>query len=188
MYKRYSHQQIPTRARVRLPRVHLPAASCPQVPCVATDPLSVPMPKKESVEQASGEVVYHDDEGNGACLYAAFVPATQANAKITSIDAEAALAMPGVLAFVGADEIPGANTVAFAAPGQEELFVAIGEEVAMSILKAPCLKHGWSRLYSDRLTDPCIYIGRRSAHATSGSPSALSSRGRGARLRRRPRL
>ena len=94
----------------------------------ADHPGSKPMPKRESKEQASGETTYHDDEGNGACLYAAFVPATVAPAKVTAIDTTAALKMPGVVDFIGSEDIPGMNSVAFAAPGQEELFVEIGED------------------------------------------------------------
>lgn len=93
---------------------------------------SKPMPKIESREQAAGETIYHDDEGIGNCLHAAFVPCTQAPAIIVSIDTAEALSMPGVVAFVGAEDIAGNNTVAFAAPGQEELFVAVGEKGAGS--------------------------------------------------------
>ena len=89
-----------------------------------------PMPKIEAKEQASGEATFHDDEGNGSCLFAAFVPCTRAPAYVVAIDPSQALAMEGVVAFLGADDIPGGNTVAFAAPGQEELLVAVGDSGA----------------------------------------------------------
>ncbi len=72
-----------------------------------------PMPKIEAKEQASGEATFHDDEGNGSCLFAAFVPCTRAPAYVVAIDPSQALAMEGVVAFLGADDIPGGNTVAF---------------------------------------------------------------------------
>ena len=94
----------------------------------ADHPGSRPMPKIEAKEQAAGETLFHDDEGNGDCLHAAFVPCTKAPAKIVSIDASAAFAMPGVVDFVTAEDIPGINSVAFAAPGHEELLVAAGDD------------------------------------------------------------
>jgi xanthine dehydrogenase/oxidase len=92
----------------------------------AEHPGSRPQPKIEAEEQASGETIFHDDEGLNGCLHACFVPCTKAPARVVSIDPAEALKMPGVVAFVDAADIPGANTVAFASPGAEELFVTAG--------------------------------------------------------------
>ena len=47
----------------------------------------------------------------------------QAPAKLLAIDPAAALGMPGVVAWVGAEDIPGGNMCPFTAPGQEQLLV-----------------------------------------------------------------
>jgi xanthine dehydrogenase molybdopterin-binding subunit B len=53
--------------------------------------------------QVTGEAIYTDDEPNlPGTLYAAPVLSKVAHARITSISAEAALEMPGVVAFYGA--------------------------------------------------------------------------------------
>ena len=57
--------------------------------------------------QASGEAVYTSDVGvGGGELYAAIVPSTQALAYVASLDPSPALALPGVVAFVGPQDIP----------------------------------------------------------------------------------
>ena len=51
--------------------------------------------------------MYTSDIGMGGDeLYAAIVPSTQALAYITSLNPSPALEMPGVVAFVGANDIP----------------------------------------------------------------------------------
>jgi hypothetical protein len=62
------------------------------------------------VMQASGEALYADDiAADRDCLHAAFVASTEALAVIKSVDASAALALPGVVAYFGAADIPGTN-------------------------------------------------------------------------------
>ena len=66
-----------------------------------------------SCVQASGEAVYTSDVSvGGSELFAAIVPSTQALAHIVSIDPNPALELPGVVTFVGPDDIPagGRNT------------------------------------------------------------------------------
>jgi xanthine dehydrogenase molybdopterin-binding subunit B len=68
------------------------------------------MPKIESHIQASGEAVYTDDIGTkyvGPCLNAAYVYSTCAKGKIRAIDVAEALAMPGVVDFVCAEDVKG---------------------------------------------------------------------------------
>lgn len=74
-----------------------------------------PIEKTEAKIQASGEAVYVDDVPSpDHCLYAAFVPSTEAFAKVKLIDTELAIASSGVVAFISAKDIPkgGANVAA----------------------------------------------------------------------------
>lgn len=94
----------------------------------ANYPLTQPVMKLEALMQCSGEVVYQNDvHQRDDDLWCAFVLATEINASIMRIDASAALALPGVVAFFSAKDIPGQN--AFTGPGivfideVEELFV-----------------------------------------------------------------
>ena len=92
----------------------------------ADHPGSIPRPKVEAKQQASGQTTYHDDIQVAGQLYAAFVPCTRAPAKVEAIDTAAALAMPGVVAFVdGADA---AFNSASMEPGAEPLFVPVEGE------------------------------------------------------------
>ncbi|XP_068204498.1 xanthine dehydrogenase/oxidase-like isoform X2 [Palaemon carinicauda] len=75
-------------------------------------PLGQPIPKIEAHIQCSGEAEYAviapEVEGE---LFGMFVTSTQANAKIVSIDPSEALKMPGVVAFVGIEDITGENNI-----------------------------------------------------------------------------
>uniref|UniRef100_A0A182KGJ4 FAD-binding PCMH-type domain-containing protein n=1 Tax=Anopheles christyi TaxID=43041 RepID=A0A182KGJ4_9DIPT len=68
------------------------------------------VPKIEGFSQASGEAKYINDLPTfPGELHAAFVLGTKVHAKITSLDAEEALRIPGVIAFYTAMDIPGNN-------------------------------------------------------------------------------
>ncbi|XP_049766804.1 uncharacterized protein LOC126100259 [Schistocerca cancellata] len=73
-------------------------------------PLGKPVPKIEALVQCSGEAKYVNDvltiPGE---LYCAFAVTEIANGHIRSIDATDALAVPGVVAFYDAKDIPGKN-------------------------------------------------------------------------------
>ncbi|CAG0914560.1 unnamed protein product [Notodromas monacha] len=73
-------------------------------------PISKPIPKIEAWNQTAGEAQYTNDipllPGE---LHAVFVLASYGRAKLKSIDASQALAMPGVAGFFSAKDIPGAN-------------------------------------------------------------------------------
>ncbi len=72
--------------------------------------------------QASGEAQYTDDMPEQKnSLFAAFVGSTEALAVIKGVDASAALALPGVVAYIGAEDVPGVNK---AATGDAELLFA----------------------------------------------------------------
>jgi len=54
-------------------------------------------------------------------LYVALVTSTKANARLISIDASAALAMPGVIGFLNHTSVPGSNLMG-CANNAEEIF------------------------------------------------------------------
>lgn len=84
-------------------------------------PGKVPMSKTDAGEQAAGQVKYSGDLQFHQLLHAAFAQGTQAPAVVTSIDASEALAMPGVVDFVTAADIPGLNSASPFAPPEEVL-------------------------------------------------------------------
>lgn len=74
------------------------------------DPVGQNVTHVGALKQASGEALYTDDipkYHNELC--GVLVMSTKAHAKIVSIDAAAALAMPGVEAFYSAKDVPGSN-------------------------------------------------------------------------------
>eukprot|EP00028_Trichosphaerium_sp_Am-I-7-wt_P014084 CAMPEP_0168513834 /NCGR_PEP_ID=MMETSP0405-20121227/3725_1 /TAXON_ID=498012 /ORGANISM="Trichosphaerium sp, Strain Am-I-7 wt" /LENGTH=875 /DNA_ID=CAMNT_0008532795 /DNA_START=90 /DNA_END=2718 /DNA_ORIENTATION=- len=72
--------------------------------------------------QASGEAKFTDDiPATGRTLYAAFVLSDRVVCNIKSVDTSKALAAPGVVDWVSADDIPGSADCG-AAPGEEVLF------------------------------------------------------------------
>ncbi|XP_061182872.1 xanthine dehydrogenase-like [Saccostrea echinata] len=88
-------------------------------------PLTEPMTKVEAVNQASGRAVYINDiAGQPGECFAAFVLSTEASAKIQNIDPSEALAMPGVLKFIAAKDIPGINNVSPPPFPTEEVLVS----------------------------------------------------------------
>ena len=73
-------------------------------------PISEPREKLEGKWQAAGEIKYTGDSPiKPGELHAAFVLSNKANCDLVSIDAAVAMAMPGVVDFVNADDIPGEN-------------------------------------------------------------------------------
>ena len=80
--------------------------------------------------QASGEAQYTDDMPEQKnSLFAAFVGSTEALAVIKGVDASAALALPGVVAYIGAEDVPGVNK---AATGDAELLFATDKVLDLS--------------------------------------------------------
>jgi len=81
-----------------------------------------PIPKLEAAAQTAGEAEYVNDipERPGE-LHGAFVQTTQATGSIASIDESQALAIPGVVAFFKASDIPGTNNFVTFYPEVEEV-------------------------------------------------------------------
>ncbi|KAL4424396.1 hypothetical protein ABPG77_005639 [Micractinium sp. CCAP 211/92] len=74
----------------------------------AQAPLGAPLEKDRVMLQTSGEAQYTvDTPAPAGTLHAAWVTATKACATILGIDASAALRMPGVAAFLSAEDLPG---------------------------------------------------------------------------------
>jgi xanthine dehydrogenase molybdopterin-binding subunit B len=102
-------------------------------PDPTTAPVSQAIPKVEAWIQATGEAKSTNDELMGSNgLYGSFVRSTVASDTITSIDASAALLLPGVVRFISASDLsnlpsgigsastPGHNDCG-AFPGDEEV-------------------------------------------------------------------
>jgi xanthine dehydrogenase/oxidase len=74
-------------------------------------PVNKPIPKVEAAAQTAGEAEFINDipERPGE-LHGAFVLTTQGSGSIASIDDSQALAIPGVVTFLKASDVPGKNS------------------------------------------------------------------------------
>jgi xanthine dehydrogenase/oxidase len=83
------------------------------------------------LKHVTGEAVYVDDmptlQNEG---YGALVLSTRAYAKIISVDASKALAMPGVYAFVNHEDLPSPKANWWGSAAIDEVFFAVDEVVA----------------------------------------------------------
>ncbi|KAM4023680.1 aldehyde oxidase-like [Anomaloglossus baeobatrachus] len=74
------------------------------------DPVGRPIVHRSGLKHATGEAIYTDDmptvDGE---LYLRFVTSSRAHAKIVSMDFSEALALPGVVDIITADDFPGTN-------------------------------------------------------------------------------
>ncbi|MEE6490026.1 hypothetical protein FKM82_015765 [Ascaphus truei] len=74
------------------------------------DPVGRPIMHQSGIKQATGEAIYCDDmpcvDGE---LFLGCITSLRAHAKIVSIDFSEALALPGVVDVITADDIPGTN-------------------------------------------------------------------------------
>jgi xanthine dehydrogenase/oxidase len=92
-------------------------------------PVGAPLMHASAELQVCGEAVYVDDIPMPPCLlHAVRVLSDRPHARLLSLDASAALAMPGVEGFFGAKDVPGSNDVGPVLK-DEPLFVPIGGEV-----------------------------------------------------------
>lgn len=73
-------------------------------------PVSIGMPKVESIQQTSGHAVYTDDIPVPTnTLYARLILGGQANATFTNVDLSTAVTMDGYVAYYGYQDIPAAT-------------------------------------------------------------------------------
>ena len=87
------------------------------------DPVSRPLPHATGREQLQGSALYVDDlprMSREVELYP--VVSTQARATILGVEVEAALAVPGVVAWVAAKDVPGLNMWSVGETPDEEVF------------------------------------------------------------------
>jgi len=93
-------------------------------------PVGQPLRHQSAALQVTGEALYTDDEVVPAnTAECSFVLSGKANCRITKIDPSPALAMPGVLAFFTAADVPGHNQIG-AIVKDELLFRGMGVGVA----------------------------------------------------------
>uniref|UniRef100_A0A671G271 Aldehyde oxidase n=1 Tax=Rhinolophus ferrumequinum TaxID=59479 RepID=A0A671G271_RHIFE len=90
------------------------------------DPVGHPVMHQSAIKHATGEAVYIDDMPPIAQeLFLAPVTSTRAHAKIISIDVSEALALPGVVDVITAEDVPGDNNP------QEEILYAQNEVICV---------------------------------------------------------
>lgn len=114
-------------------------------------PINKPIPRVDGFVQSGGETQYANDlPRQPGELWAAFVVARKANGKLKEINADAALAVPGVVAFFSAKDLPGENNFAPAAYGffeeVEEIFASEviafnGQPVGIIVAETNALAH-----------------------------------------------
>ncbi|XP_061392390.1 uncharacterized protein LOC133327873 [Musca vetustissima] len=93
-------------------------------------PVTQPVEKIEGLIQCSGEATYMNDTLTPHnAVYCAFVTATKVGSTIEQIDASEALAVPGVVAFYSAKDIPGTNTYVDEGFGYEKEEIFCSESV-----------------------------------------------------------
>ncbi|KAH0511696.1 Aldehyde oxidase 4 [Microtus ochrogaster] len=74
------------------------------------DPVGRPVMHQSAIKHATGEAIFIDDMPPlDQELFLAVVTSTRAHAKITSLDASEALACPGVVDVITAEDVPGEN-------------------------------------------------------------------------------
>jgi xanthine dehydrogenase/oxidase len=96
-------------------------------------PVGDPVMHKSAREQVTGEAKYTDDIPVPTnTLHCALVLSTASHAEILKIDTSAALAIPGVVAYYGADDVPGDNHIG--AVIHDEEFMATKKVVSIGQL------------------------------------------------------
>ncbi|RXN20664.1 xanthine dehydrogenase oxidase [Labeo rohita] len=106
----------------------------------ATELFQLDLPSSVQLYQATGEAIYCDDipcyENE---LHLALVTSTKAHALIKSIDTSDAMAVPGVVAFVSAKDIPGSNMTG----------PAVYDETVFADDKVTCVGHVVGAIVAD---------------------------------------
>ena len=97
--------------------------------------VSAPVAHDSAQKHVTGEAIYTDDlpEPPGT-LQAYVLMSPRAHARIVRVDTETARAMPGVVAIVTAEDIPGRNDVGPIFPGEPILAPGVVEYVGMPVL------------------------------------------------------
>ncbi|GAB0088991.1 Xanthine dehydrogenase [Sergentomyia squamirostris] len=89
------------------------------------NPIRRPQVHASAFKQATGEAIYCDDMPRFENeLYLAFVLSSKSHARILNIDPTKALALPGVVAFYSAKDIPKEKNIYTLLCGDEEIFIS----------------------------------------------------------------
>jgi xanthine dehydrogenase/oxidase len=124
------------------------------VPDPSEAPVSDPIPKLSGILQTSGEAKYSNDEPiRPGTVFAAYVMSSQPVGTIQSIDASAALAVHGVVAFFSASDIArlgGVNSCGMF-PGDEEVWAStsvgyVGQPIGIVVADTPAIAEKAAKL------------------------------------------
>ena len=98
------------------------------------DTLGAALRHDSALRHATGQARFLDDMPEpGGLLHAALVPAPVAHGRITALHTEAAAAMPGVVAVIRPEDIPGENDIAPIAGGEAMLAAGVIEFAAQPL-------------------------------------------------------
>ncbi|XP_041988452.1 xanthine dehydrogenase-like [Aricia agestis] len=87
------------------------------------DTIGKPIVHMSALKQATGEAIYCDDiQPTQGELYLCLVKSTESYARIISMDSSKALSLPGVVAFLSADDLPGQRNKMGAIEQDEDIF------------------------------------------------------------------
>ena len=96
-------------------------------------PVSQPIEKVEAKWQTAGEAEYIGDIPERKDeLHAAFVLSSLANATVVRVDSTKALAMPGVVTFIDAQNVPGVNNWKFSETVSEIYICEVSSNLLLS--------------------------------------------------------
>jgi CO/xanthine dehydrogenase Mo-binding subunit len=116
-------------------------------------PIGAPRPRPDATTKVRGATRYAADAPRRGLLHARLVPAQRAHARIVSIDASAALAVPGVVAVFTAADLPitaqGSDRLSRPLARTEVVFA--GEPVAIVIARTPAAAADGAELVEVRL-------------------------------------
>jgi CO/xanthine dehydrogenase Mo-binding subunit len=105
----------------------------------ATSPVGSPRPRPDAPTKVRGATRFAADRPMRGLLHGRLVPAQRAHAKVVSIDASAALAVPGVVSVLTAADLPitatGTDRLSRPLAGTEVVFA--GEPVALVVARTP---------------------------------------------------
>ena len=133
--------------------------------------IGVPRPRPDSEPKVRGTVRYAADRRRDDTLHARPVMATYAHARVVEIDLDRALALPGVVAVLTADDLPdpGRDVDRLVEPLARHEVVFAGQPVALVIATSATIAADAAELVDVRL-EPLPPVMDPSAAMLPGSP------------------
>jgi CO/xanthine dehydrogenase Mo-binding subunit len=120
---------------------------------MTTDIVGAPRPRPDAPTKVRGATRYAADRPMRGLLHGRLVLAPRAHARVVSIEREAALALPGVVAIFTADDLPltgtGSDRLSRPLAGSEVVFA--GEPVALVVARTPAAAEDGVELVEVRL-------------------------------------